>query len=95
MIELATEGLEPSYFNKSKKSICHTNTLTTTNYILDIKREINPSYRIDLEALLKLSQFFGDKISFSKMLRKEIFTFLDSYRNANSIRCTNGLAQYT
>jgi len=33
-LELATEGLEPSYFNKLKKSLSQTDALTIANYIL-------------------------------------------------------------
>lgn len=40
-LEPATEGLEPSYFNKLKKLLSMTNALTIVNYILTMKTEIN------------------------------------------------------
>lgn len=33
MLDLATAGLEASYFSKLKKSLCQTNALTIANYI--------------------------------------------------------------
>jgi hypothetical protein len=86
-LELATEGLESSYFNKLKKSLCQTNALTIANYILAMKTEINPSdgYRmINLKALARISQFFGNKILFKTMGRKEILMFLDSYHKPDA-----------
>jgi integrase len=87
-LELATEGLEPSYFNKLKKLLSKTNALTIANYILAMKTEINlsDSYRmINLKVLVRISQFFRNKISFQTMGRKEILMFLDSYRKTDAV----------
>jgi hypothetical protein len=37
-LELATEGLEPSYFNRLRKLLSMTNALTIANYILTMKQ---------------------------------------------------------
>jgi len=86
-VELATEGLEPSYLNKLKNSLSQTNALTVADYILAMKTEINlsDSYRmINLKALVGLSIFFQNKISFQTMGRREILMFLDSYRKTDT-----------
>lgn len=86
-LELATVGLEPSYFSKLKKSLCQINALTIANYILAMKTEINLSdgYRmINLKAFARVSQFFENKISFKMMGRKEILMYLDSYRKPDA-----------
>jgi hypothetical protein len=52
-----------------------------------MKTEINPSdgYRmINLKALARISQFFGNRILFKTMGRKEILMFLDSYRKPDA-----------
>jgi hypothetical protein len=82
-LELATEGLEPSYSNKLKNLLSKTNALTIANYILAMKTEINlsDSYRmIILKALVGLSQFFRNEISFQTMG----LMFLDSYRKTDT-----------
>jgi hypothetical protein len=47
-LELATEGLEPSFVNKLKTAVSNDNALIIANYIIAMKTEINPSdkYRI-------------------------------------------------
>ena len=63
-ISLATEGLQPYVENWLKIKTSNKNALTISEYVLSLRREINPSQsyiKMQIQALVELSQYLKQK----------------------------------
>jgi len=93
IIENATDGLSSRCFNYISNRVLpgsrgKENALTICDYMSALRSEINPSdnYRRDnIIMLCDLSIFFSNAKSFKEMTRKDLLSFLDSYRKAENV----------
>ena len=93
IIENATDGLSSRCFNYLSNRVLpgsrgKENALTICDYMSALRSEINPSdnYRRDnIIMLCDLSIFFSNAKSFKEMTRKDLLSFLDSYRKAENV----------
>jgi integrase len=93
IIENATDGLSSRCFNYLSNRVLpgsrgKENVLTICDYMSSLRSEINPSdnYRRDnIIMLCDLSIFFSNAKLFEEMTRKDLLSFLDSYRKAENV----------
>src|SRR5918911_2822631 len=93
MIQNAMEGLSSRCFNLLSNRVLpgsrgKENALTICDYMSSLRSEINPSdnYRRDnIIMLCDLSIFFSNAKSFKEITRKDLLSFLDSYRKAENV----------
>jgi hypothetical protein len=81
-ISLVTEGLEPYVDNWLKIKTSNKNALTISEYILSLRREINPSQnytRMQIQALVELSEYLKQK-PFEQLTREDVSLFLNKFR---------------
>jgi integrase/recombinase XerD len=81
-ISLATEGLQPCVENWLKIKTSNKNALTISEYVLSLRREINPSQnytKTQIQALVELSEYLKQK-PFERLTREDILSFLDKFR---------------
>jgi hypothetical protein len=83
-LELATEGLEPYFLEHLKTKLSQENALTISKYILSMRSETNISdnHRRGTLTSLKLLSIFLNNISFKKMSREDILSYVDSIRKS-------------
>src|ERR1051325_3259837 len=93
MIVNATEGLSSRCFNLLSNRVLpgsrgEENVLMICDYMSSLRSEINASdnYRRDNVIMLcDVSIFFGNAKSFKEMTRKDLLSFLDSYRKTENV----------
>ncbi|MGB6529793.1 MAG: hypothetical protein WBF33_16935, partial [Candidatus Nitrosopolaris sp.] len=81
-ISLATEGLEPYVENWLKIKTSNYNALTISEYVLSLRREINPSQnytKMQIQALVELSEYLKQK-PFEQLTREDVLSFLNKFR---------------
>src|SRR5215467_6500762 len=81
-ISFATEGLQPYVENWLRIKTSSYNALTISEYVLSLRREINPSQnytRMQIQALVELSEYSKQK-PFEHMTRDDILSFLYKFR---------------
>ena len=81
-ISLATEGLEPYVENWLKIKTSNYNALTISEYVLSLRREINPSQnytKMQIQALVELSEYSKQK-PFEQLTREDVLSFLNKFR---------------
>lgn len=90
-IILATEGFTRSKFCelvlKDRNRLSRENALTICDYILAMRREINPriSYKkINIQFLSELSIAVGIEKKFIDMTRDDVLSYLDSFPRKNT-----------
>jgi integrase len=86
-ITLATEGFTTNKYCelvlRDRTRLSKENALTICNYIIDVKREINPklnTIRTAIQHISELSKAVGIEKKFADMTRDDILLFLDHYR---------------
>ncbi|MFL6399192.1 MAG: hypothetical protein ACJ72J_06380 [Nitrososphaeraceae archaeon] len=86
-IILATEGFTTNKYCelvlRDRNRLSKENALTVCNYIIDMKREINPklnTIRTAIQHIYELSKAVGLDKKFADMTREDILLFLDHYR---------------
>jgi len=80
-ISLATEGL-PLYVDNWLRIKTSNEQLTISEYVLSLRREVNPSQnytRTQIQALVELSGYSKQK-PFKQLTREDILSFLDKFR---------------
>jgi hypothetical protein len=81
-ISLATEGL-PSYVeNWLRIKTSNENALTVSEYVLSLRREINPSQnytKMQIQALVELSEYLNQK-PFRQLTSDDVLSFLNKFR---------------
>jgi integrase len=81
-ISLMTEGLPCHVENWLRSKTSTENALTIAEYILSLRREINPSQnytKMQIQALVELSEYLNQK-PFDKLTKDDILSFLDKFR---------------
>ena len=81
-ISLMTEGLPCHVENWLRSRTSNENALTISEYILSLRREINPSQnytKMQIQALVELSEYLNQK-PFDKLTKDDILSFLDKFR---------------
>jgi integrase/recombinase XerD len=81
-IGLATEGLPLYVGNWLRIKTSNENALTISEYILSLRREINPPQnytKMQIQALVELSEYTKQK-PFERLTREDILSFLDKFR---------------
>jgi integrase/recombinase XerD len=83
-IGLATEGLPLYVENWLRIKTSNENALTISEYVLSLRREINPSQnytKTQIQALVELSEYLNQK-PFKDLTRHDVLSFLDKFRKA-------------
>ena len=73
-ISLATEGLQPYVENWLRIKTSNKNALTISEYVLSLRREINPSQnytKMQIQTLVELSEYSKQKL-FKKLTREDV-----------------------
>jgi hypothetical protein len=92
-ITLATEGFTTTTNKfcesilKDRNRLSKENALTVSNYIIAMKREINPrlnTIRTTVQFLSELSRFVGIEKRFEDITREDILLYLDSCRRSEN-----------
>jgi integrase/recombinase XerD len=86
-ISLATEGLKPYVENWLKMKTSNKNALTISEYILSLRREINPSQnytKTQIQALVELSEYLKQK-PLEQLTSDDIVSFLYKFRKTEDI----------
>src|SRR6266487_4766026 len=90
-ITLATEGFTTNKFCEliltDRRRLSKENALTVSNYIIAMKREINPrpnTIRTAIQFLAELSKSVGIAKQFKDMTRDDILLYLDSCRKSEN-----------
>jgi integrase/recombinase XerD len=81
-ISLATEGLQRYVKNSLTIKTSNENALTISEYVLLLKRDINPSQnykKIQIQALVGLSNYLKQK-PFKQLTTEDVLSFLDKFR---------------
>ncbi|MGC2573364.1 MAG: hypothetical protein WA364_17760 [Candidatus Nitrosopolaris sp.] len=81
-ISLATEELHPYLENWLRIKTSNENALTISEYILSLRREINPSQNyttMQIQALVQLSEYSKQK-PFEQLTKENVLSFLDKFR---------------
>jgi len=81
-ISLATEGLPPRVENWLRIRTSNQNASTISEYVLSLRREINPSQhytKMQIQTLVELSEYSKQK-PFKKLTREDVLLFLDKFR---------------
>jgi hypothetical protein len=85
-ISFATEGLQPYVENWLRIKTSNSNALTISEYVLSLRREINPSQnytRMQIQALVELSEYSKQK-PFEQMTRDHVLSFLYKFRKTEN-----------
>src|SRR5215469_11907308 len=85
-ISFATEGLQPYVENWLRIKTSNYNALTISEYVLSLRREINPSQnytRMQIQALVELSEYSKQK-PFEQMTRDDVLSFLYKFRKTEN-----------
>jgi hypothetical protein len=83
-ISLATEGLRSYVQNWLITRISKRNAITISEYIISLRREINPSQNyqaMQIQALVELSEYSEQKL-FKHMRSEDVLSFLDKFRKS-------------
>lgn len=86
-ISLATEGLPLYVENWLRIKTSNENALTISEYVLSLRREINPSQnytRMQIQALVELSEYSKQK-PFEQLTREDVLSFLGENRRQGSV----------
>ena len=81
-ISLATEGLQRSVKNWLRIKTSNENALAISEYVLLLRREVNPSQnytKIQIQALVELSEYLKQK-PFKQLTTEDVLSFLDNFR---------------
>jgi hypothetical protein len=81
-ISLATEGLQPCVENWLKIKTSNKNALTISEYVLSLRREINPSQnytKTQIQALVELSEYLKQK-PFEQLTGEDLLSFLYKFK---------------
>jgi hypothetical protein len=81
-ISSATEGLKRYIENWLRTRTSNGNALTISEYILLLRREINPSQNytiLQIQALVELSEYLKQK-QFNQTTHEDLLSFLDKFR---------------
>ena len=81
-IGLATEGLQRSVKNWLRIKTSNENVLPISEYVLLLRREVNPSQnytKIQIQALVELSKYLKQK-PFKQLTTEDVLSFLDKVR---------------
>ncbi len=81
-ISLATEGLQRSVKNWLRIKTSNENALAISEYVLLLRREVNPSQnytKIQIQALVELSEYLKQK-PFKQLTTEDVLSFLDKFR---------------
>ena len=81
-ISLATEGLQRSVKNWLRIKTSNENALAISEYVLLLRREVNPSQnytKIQNQALVELSEYLKQK-PFKQLTTEDVLSFLDKFR---------------
>ena len=81
-IGLATEGLQRSVKNCLRIKTSNENVLPISEYVLLLRREVNPSQnytKIQIQALVELSEYLKQK-PFKQLTTENVLSFLDKAR---------------
>jgi hypothetical protein len=81
-IGLATEGLQRSVKNWLRIKTSNENVLPISEYVLLLRREVNPSQnytKIKIQALVELSKYLKQK-PFKQLTTENVLSFLDKFR---------------
>jgi integrase len=81
-ISLATDGLQPYVRNWLKIKTSNKNALTISEYVLSLRREINPSQnytKTQIQALVELSEYSKQK-PFEQLTSEDVLSFLNKFR---------------
>ena len=79
-ISLATEGLQPYIENWLRIRTSNENALTISEYVLSLRREINPSQNYTkMRALVELSKYSNQK-PFGQLTSDDVLSFLNKFR---------------
>jgi hypothetical protein len=81
-ISLATEGLPPYVENWLRIKTLNENALAIPEYVLSLRREVNPSQnytRTQIQTLVELSEYSKQK-PFEQLTREDVSSFLDKFR---------------
>ncbi len=81
-ISLATEGLQRSVKNWLRIKTSNENALAISEYVLLLRREVNPSQnytKIQNQALVELSEYLKQK-PFKQLTTEDVLLFLDKFR---------------
>ena len=81
-ISLATEGLQPYVENWLRIRTSDEIALIISEYILSLRREINPSQnytKMQIQAIVELSEYLKQK-PFEQLTREDVLSFLDKFR---------------
>ncbi|HXP53017.1 MAG TPA: hypothetical protein VN922_23940, partial [Bacteroidia bacterium] len=81
-ISLATQGLRPYVENWLRIRTSNESALTISEYVLSLRREINPSQnytRMQIQALVELSEYSKQK-PFEQLSKEDVLSFLDKFR---------------
>jgi integrase/recombinase XerD len=81
-ISLVTEGLPLYVENWLRIKTSNENSLTISEYVLSLRREVNPSQnytRMQIQALVELSEYSKQK-PFEQLTREDVLSFLYKFR---------------
>jgi len=81
-ISLVTEGLPLYVDNWLRIKTSNENTLTISEYVLSLRREVNPSQNytmMQIQALVELSEYSKQK-PFEQLTREDVLSFLGKFR---------------
>lgn len=81
-ISLAIEGLQRSVKNWLRIKTSNENALAISEYVLLLRREVNPSQnytKIQIQALVELSEYLKQK-PFKQLTTDDVLSFLDKFR---------------
>jgi hypothetical protein len=95
-IILATDGFTTKFSEstlRDRRKLSHENALVVADYIVAMKREVNPRLnyiKYTIQFLSDLSKVIGIGKNFIDMTRDDILSYLDRCRRKTKIPCTNG-----
>jgi len=81
-ISLATEGLQHYVENWLRIRTSNENGLTISDYVLSLRREINPSLsyiKMEIRALVELSEYSRER-PFEQLTKEDVLSFLYKFR---------------
>src|SRR5215467_270015 len=81
-ISLATQGLQPYVENWLRIRTSNENALTISEYVLSLRREINPSQnytKMQIRALVELSKYSNQKPS-GQLTSDDVLSFFNKFR---------------
>ncbi len=81
-ISFATEGLQPRVENWLRVRTSNENALTISEYVLSLRREINPAQnytQMQIQALVELSEYSKQK-PLEQLTKEDVLSFLDKFR---------------